>query len=259
MKTVISALHFEWRDLLECFRIAEQWGLDGVELSWHESFSRPHCTLDDLRALEVLAKRETSVRSAHIWDDVAAAPHTKVTESLLRWLAWCQKTGTTDLIVHGGAFGERREGIARAKRVFESVLPAFERAHVTLNLENHYAYEYRACNELFSEPWEFLEVFEIDSPSLKFCFDTGHGNMTRNSRELIDALAPWLNYIHLADNHGVDDDHLPYGQGTVAWEGIFARLEALRFDGVMCVEFPVRDERKPFAACMERLRTAGKG
>lgn len=258
MKTVISALHFNWRDISDCLRTAtDDFGLDGVELSWHETFSRPHCTQADLAAL-ACSERASAARSAHIWENIAEAPDSLVSSSLLRWLAWCQQTDTTDLIIHGGSYGNQREGIARAKRVFESVLPAFERARVTLNLENHYAYTYRGCNELFSEPWEFLEVLTLDSPSLKFCFDTGHGNMTRNSAELLEALAPWLNYVHLADNHGVDDDHLAYGEGTVAWDDIFTRLRALRFDGVVCVEFPVRSDRAPFDACMAKVRGISK-
>lgn len=258
MKKVISALHFDWRDIDECTRVATTaFGLDGVELSWHETFSRPHCTQVDLAAL-ACSERVGTMRSAHIWDNLSEPPPADVSSSLLRWLAWCQQTGTTDLIVHGGSYVEQREGIARAKRVFESVLPAFERARVTMNLENHYAYTYRGCNELFSEPWEFLEVLKLNSPSLKFCFDTGHGNMTKNSLDLIDTLAPWLNYVHLADNRGVDDDHLAYGEGTVAWDAIFARLRALKFDGVMCVEFPVREDREPFNACMKSIHSLGE-
>ena len=143
--------------------------------------------------------------------------------------------------------------------MLESVLPAFERAKVVLNLENHYAYDYRNCRELFSEPWEFLEVLTLDSPSLKFCFDTGHGNMTRNSDELLTALAPWLNYVHLADNHGVDDDHVPYRQGTVAWDDVFARLVTLGYDQRLCVEFPVHDDRAPFHACIAEIRRRWQG
>ncbi|MBI5092612.1 MAG: sugar phosphate isomerase/epimerase [Candidatus Hydrogenedentes bacterium] len=255
MKTVISALHFDWRDMGECLRVATgELGLDGVELSWHESSCRPHCTQEDLAALTTSSGRSGVALSAHIWDNIAEADHAAVTGSLLGWLKLCRKTGTTDLIIHGGSYGNQKEGIDRARRVFESVLPAFERAHVTLNLENHYAYDYHGCRELFSEPWEFLEVLALDSPSLKFCFDTGHGNMTRNTGELLESLAPWLNYVHMADNRGVDDDHLAYGQGTVAWEDVFARLRSMKFDGVMCVEFPVHEDREPFKACVAEIR-----
>jgi sugar phosphate isomerase/epimerase len=204
-------------------------------------------------ALASPAARGDAVVSAHIWDNVAEADLAQAEASLLRWLSECRRTGVSDLVVHGGSYPDQREGIARTRRVFGRVLPAFERAGVVLNLENHYAYDYRGCQELFSEPWEFLEVLRLNSPSLRFCFDTGHANMTRNSAALLGELAPWLGYVHLADNHGVDDDHIGYGQGTVDWNGIFSRLQAHRYDGVLCVEFPVRDDRMPFRACIDEI------
>jgi len=252
---VISALHFAWQDAADCLGIATgEFGLDGVELSWHESFTHAHSTREDLGALASLTDRPRVAVSAHIWDNLAEADNGTARESLLRWLGVCRQTGVRNLVVHGGSWPDRKDGIARVRRVLEPVLPSFERAGVVLNLENHYAYTYRNGRELFSEPWEFLEVFSLDSPSLKFCFDTGHGNMTHNTAELLDALGPWLNYVHLADNHGVDDDHVPYGEGTVDWAGVFSHLEAARFDGTFCVEFPVREERAPFRACVAEIR-----
>jgi sugar phosphate isomerase/epimerase len=251
--TIISALHFDWRTMAECLDIATgELRLDGVEVSWHESFERPHCTLEDMDALA--SDDSGTMLSAHIWDNLAEMHPADAEASLLRWLDECQRTGVSDLVVHGGSYADQREGLARTRRVFERVLPAFEHASVVLNLENHYAYDYRDCRELFSEPWEFLEVLSLDSPSLRLCFDTGHGNMTRNSGDLLDALAPWLHYVHLADNRGVDDDHLAYGMGTVAWDDVFTRIRAHDYDGALCVEFPVRDDRAPFHACMADIR-----
>ena len=260
MKTIISALHFEWRTLSDCLNVATRdLQLDGVEMSWHESFCRPHCTLEDLAALTARSGHDDTMLSAHVWDDIAAAGTARPEDALLRWLRLCQKTGTPDLVIHGGTWGDQRDGVARVRRVLENVLPAFERAKVTLNLENHYAHDYRNCHELFSQPWEFLEVLTLDSPSLQFCLDTGHANMTRNTGELLDALAPWLNYVHLADNQGIDDDHAAYGEGTVAWEDVFARLRSIRYDRVLCVEFPVREDSEPFRACLADIRRRWSG
>jgi sugar phosphate isomerase/epimerase len=239
----------------ECLRTATRdLGLDGVELSWHESFQRPHCTRDDLDWLASTAHTRRASPSAHVWNNIAESDPDTVEQELLEWLRLCDRTETRDLVVHGGSFAEQREGIARTRRVLERVLPAFERRNVVLNLENHYAYDYHDCRELFSEPWEFREVLSLESPSLRFCFDTGHGNMTHNTTELLTELAPWLNYVHLADNHGVDDDHTPFGQGTVDWENVLSLLQNLQFDGVCCVEFPVRHDRAPFQACISAIR-----
>jgi sugar phosphate isomerase/epimerase len=255
MKTVISAHHFAWRDAPDAIDTAsQQLGLDGVEFSWHESLRPPNCSREDLDWLAARPRSDGLQLSAHIWDNVAEPDPDRAADSLTRWLELATRTGVGNLVVHGGSYHDQREGIVRTRRVFERVLPAYERAGLVLNLENHYAYGYRNCRELFSEPWEFLEVLTLNSHSLRFCFDTGHGNMTRNTEALLDTLAPWLNYVHLADNRGVDDDHLAYGLGTVDWDGVFLRLAAHGYDRVLCVEFPVRDDVAPFRACVDAIR-----
>lgn len=254
MKTIISALHFEWRDIDHCLeRVRNDFDLDGVELSWHESFAHPHCSRTDIETLKKIGPRESLDLCAHIWEDLARMGEA-AEDSLLQWLGLCEKTGVSGLVIHGGSYGDRKEGIARTRRILEKVLGRFEKAGVILNLENHYAYDYQQCHELFSEPWEFEEVFSLESPSLKFCFDTGHAHMTRNWESLLRRLSASLNHIHLADNHGSEDDHCPYRYGTVPWDPMFDLIGELGFGGTFCVEFPVREDHQPFHQCMDELR-----
>jgi len=255
MKIVISALHFAWQEMEQCLsRVSGEFGLDGVELSWHASFARPHCTREDLAVLARQRGRTGLVLDAHIWEDLARLGSGPAEQALLKWLECCRQTGVSGLVIHGGSRPDRREGVAVTRRILDGVLGQFERAGVALKLENHYAYEYRDCQELFSEPWEFLEVFALDSPALRFCFDTGHGHMTRNGEELLRQLAPWLTHVHLADNHGEHDDHCGFRQGTVPWDAYWLALREIRFDGTFCVEFPVRDDQAPFRRCTAELR-----
>lgn len=256
MPIVISALHFSWHDMTDCLaRATTELGLDGVELSWQDDFARPHCTRADLDALVVLrrAGMGSTILLTHIWENLASMTPQAACEALLGWLECCTTTGVRGLVIHGGSYPDRREGVARTRRVLEAVLPRFERANVVLCLENHYAYDYHGLHELFSEPWEFLEVFSLQSLSLRFCFDTGHGNMTKNSAELIGTLAPWLEHVHLADNFGVDDDHAMFRQGTVEWDKVLDQLNEVGFKGTYCVEFSVFDDRAPFDACLRAL------
>jgi sugar phosphate isomerase/epimerase len=78
--------------------------------------------------------------------------------------------------------------------------------------------------------------------------------MSKNGIDLIRELAPWLNYVHLADNGGVDDDHCGFRQGTTDWDGYLAALRDMGFDGTYCVEFPVREDHGPFRRCLEEIR-----
>lgn len=253
MNIVISALHFPWTNMRQCLQQVEDWGLDGVELSWVHPLQRPGCTRDDLQLLHSLRERPRRLM-AHIWDDLAQLGLPRATQALRNWLDLCDYTGVQGLVVHGGTWPDQAEGIRRTQQVLHSILDDFERRGVVLYLENHYAFTYRGGNELFSEPWEFREVLPFHKSALQFCFDTGHGHMTRNWQELVMELAPWLGHVHLADNHGVHDDHCMFRQGTVPWDDVLATLRHAGFDGTFCVEFPVREDQRPFRECVETIR-----
>ena len=121
-----------------------------------------------------------------------------------------------------------------------------------MNLENRDAYDYCNCIEILSEPWELIEVLSLDSPSLKFCFDTGQGNMTNNSEALLQELAPWLNYVHLADNGGEHNDYFMFRKGTVASDRDFQLMQDAGFDGGFCYRVSCRKNRQPFDKCVQK-------
>ena len=59
----------------------------------------------------------------------------------------------------------------------------------------------------------------ISNPRISVCLDLGHVNYSRAPLEQwFEDLAPWIGYLHLSDNMGLSDDHLPLGTGTVDWK-----------------------------------------
>jgi len=66
---------------------------------------------------------------------------------------------------------------------------------------------------------------EIDSPWLGHCFDVGHWRLFAHTPmdTWFAALGPRLVHLHLHDNRGERDDHLPVGEGDID----FAHLAAL--------------------------------
>jgi sugar phosphate isomerase/epimerase len=59
----------------------------------------------------------------------------------------------------------------------------------------------------------------ISNPRIGVCLDFGHVNYTPVPLEMwIDTLGDRIGYIHLSDNNGVYDEHLPIGEGIVDWE-----------------------------------------
>ena len=90
----------------------------------------------------------------------------------------------------------------------------------------------RLCLETGTLPTikEIARRFE----SLCYCLDTGYANLDKDYtfRQYVDELAPRVTHLHLTDNYGFDDDHLPPGvHGGIPRENWDYLLEALgRYD-----------------------------
>jgi len=72
------------------------------------------------------------------------------------------------------------------------------------------------------------------APGLRACFDIGHGAVNGNSAELVSLLGDAIVHLHVHDNHGKRDEHLPMGRGTIDFS-ILTPLFA-RFSGMAIAE-----------------------
>jgi len=81
-----------------------------------------------------------------------------------------------------------------------------------------------------TEPDQILFLLTaLASPRIRFCFDTGHFNVFARTplRLWIEKLAPFISQIHIHDNDGTRDAHLPIGEGTFPFRSFFEMLGAL--------------------------------
>lgn len=78
----------------------------------------------------------------------------------------------------------------------------------------------------------------LPSPPYGFCLDTGHFQIFSKAPlpAWIQTLGPWLREVHLHDNAGVSDDHLPPGSGRFDFPALFALLAGLAQPVVGTVE-----------------------
>ena len=59
----------------------------------------------------------------------------------------------------------------------------------------------------------------ISDKRIGVCLDIGHANYSNIPlKQWFEELSEWIGYIHLSDNRGQYDDHLPLGEGTVDWD-----------------------------------------
>lgn len=60
---------------------------------------------------------------------------------------------------------------------------------------------------------------QVTDERVRVCLDIGHANYSRTPLEdWFDRLGAYIGYLHLSDNMGKFDDHLPLGRGTVDWK-----------------------------------------
>lgn len=82
-----------------------------------------------------------------------------------------------------------------------------------------------AIENVFEEAPDSLLMLlnEIESPHFRFCFDTGHHHVfSKTPLSLwIESLKKYLFEIHLHDNHGEMDEHLPMGEGSFNFDELF--------------------------------------
>jgi sugar phosphate isomerase/epimerase len=80
-------------------------------------------------------------------------------------------------------------------------------------------------------PDEMKALMEPLAPlGVGFCLDTGHQAAFGSSplAEWVAAMAPFMVQLHLHDNTGVWDEHLPLGQGNIDFESFFKQLRKIR-------------------------------
>jgi sugar phosphate isomerase/epimerase len=96
----------------------------------------------------------------------------------------------------------------------------------------------------------------VGSPQVKICFDTGHAAVNRNAAEIVKLLGRDIIHLHVHDNHGQRDEHLPVGRGTIDFAPLAPVLAG--FGGMVIAEV-VWDEGKTAETPDELLSAAQAG
>lgn len=77
----------------------------------------------------------------------------------------------------------------------------------------------------------------VGRDNLRFNLDTANQFMLRENLALaVHRLKGSLDYVHISDNGGQRVEHLPPGEGDIAWDPFFQALRETGFDGLMGVD-----------------------
>ena len=99
------------------------------------------------------------------------------------------------------------------------------------------------------------------------CYDSGHGNMAGNGLDLLEQVVDMggqgsgsrLVALHLHDNFGSKDEHLPPFWGNIDWRRVMSILDAAGYRKPLCLECSIRNSgHKTDQEFLRDAITAGK-
>jgi len=140
-----------------------------------------------------------------------------------------------------------RKWLENSIDTWSQLLPLAEKLDTRIALENVYE----------ADPGYLGLLLDALPPGrVGFCFDTGHFNAFAASglEAWIDRLGHRLIEIHLHDNKGALDEHLPVGEGTFPFARLFAILRERKLHPILTVE--AHSERN-LARTLAGIKTLG--
>lgn len=105
-------------------------------------------------------------------------------------------------------------------------------------LAGHYPVRLYIENAQDLDPEPLRKLMEkVRSDRIGICLDIGHANYSRVPvSQWFEELGQWIQYLHLSDNMGQYDDHLPLGQGLIDWELVDGLWKSLGRDIIITLE-----------------------
>ncbi len=169
-------------------------------------------------------------------------------KKLLKTIELAQILNATGIVIHPGYDPFRfrlmeDSWFNSVKKNLEPIIKKAEDCKIYLAIEN-----------IFEESFEYLKklLLHFNSKLFGHCFDTGHFNIFAKT-----SLENWLENmnhhiisLHLHDNLGYIDQHLPVGDGSFPFKFFFTKLKA----NLKWVTLEMHNEKSVYR-CLQNIKT----
>ena len=198
--------------------IEENGHITGAEIM----LSKPEL-IDEIDLLEIKRKCKGLKLTSHLpfYDLNLASVDRHISDYsmkvMIKGLVFCEKLDIRSAVAHfgfnvklaGKAAEKWKEKFFTQKRLLESEA---KKRGVDLIWENTY-----------EENFDFFDEILKVSPDTRFCLDCGHCNCFADFSpvEFFDRYGEKVVHLHLHDNDGKEDSHLPPGSGSVDFSALF--------------------------------------
>ena len=195
------------------------------------------------RSMSIICHLPTFVSTADLTDSIREASLSEMFNSL----EVAAELGSKKVVLHPGHIGGlgiyvRETALAHANNSLAAIIDCAQTLGLDVCLENMFP----KCRA-FVEPADFVEILQ-QFPDLKLTLDTGHANLGkpggRRILEFIEKFGQRIGHLHVSDNFGERDDHIPLGAGTIDFPKIVKALKQCGYDDTATFEIFSEDRQE---------------
>ncbi len=271
MKVGLSSMPFVNASIEKAIGTSAEFGAECFEIVYDVPHFPPnydHRKLSGIKELLDIHGLQVSVH-ASFWDLNPASHYRELWELTMeqtrRSIDVCHALDGEIVVVHFGKspIPNAIRFIERTKKLYREFInkciPYAQERGVTLTIEN-------ATGQSFFYPStvEELRKFLIGLEGVKVTFDIGHAHLAERRvgkkytgdaiAKSIEALRGYLVHVHVHDNHGVEDEHLPPGDGDIDFKPVVNALRSIKYDGLLIAE--LWKSKHPLEAARKGIKKA---
>jgi len=258
---LFGAMNFPVNAILDELAEFAAQGFDYLELTLDPPRAHYRQVLDERETIQKALKRRdmelichmpTFVSLADLTESIRNASQHEVLESLNT----AGRLSALKAVVHPPDFRGMGPFVKETSRrlaleSLEKIYAAAEAQGLEICLENMFP-----RTGFGSEVEDFKALFER-FPALKMTLDTGHANIDspRGKRilDFIEQFPDRITHLHVSDNRGKRDEHLPLGAGNIPFRPVLQALKSTGFDHTVTLEIFTGD-RTDLRRSRERFR-----
>ena len=250
--------------LVDCLETIRGSGFSMIEVV----FSPPHLDYKDPGRVQEAAARidalglEAYSFHAPFADDIDisspdAARREHALDAILRAVDAATLLGVHYFVIHPGPenteIPSREERLLRIEHVcgiLDRVAARCSEVGIQCVLEN------KLPHLMFGQSADLLWILaSLKGNRVGACLDTGHAHLAGDLYPLVYKMAPYLRLLHVHDNKGHGDDHLPPGDGRIDWTTLLKELASISFNGALILELAGGSSPDIVMARARRART----
>ena len=194
------------------------------------------------RGMSIICHLPTFVSTADLTDSIR---HASVQE-MFQSLEVAAELGAQKVVLHPGHIGGLgvyviETALAHANNSLAAIIEYAQKLGLCVCLENMFP----RCRA-FVEPGDFVDILQRFL-NLKLTLDTGHANIgAKGGRRILQFIKKFghrIGHLHISDNFGERDDHIPLGSGVIDFKKIVRAIRRSGYDDTATLEIFSEDRR----------------